>query len=126
MTIHGPKPLHTDEASFEVGRTLVALQRRIRDDLIAAQSDGKIERPVLGALICLKAILVAEPSYDFQVHRDDITEWRDQYVEWFKANRSKFRKLRAAQKDEAVDNAVQLFNEVLELAGSTAYRLDTT
>ena len=104
----------------------MALQRRIRDDLIEAQSDGMVERPVLGALICLRAIMVAVPNHNFHVHRKDINEWRDSYIEWFKRNRGKFRKLRAAQKDEALDTAVALFNEVHDLAESNGYRLDST
>ena len=124
MPIHGPKILHTDEASFEVGRTMVALQRKIRDDLVEAQSDKKVERPVLGALVCLRALLEAIPDHDFVVHPDDVNDWRDQYVAWFKKNRGKMRKIKAAEKDKLLENALSEFDRVLKRAGSKTYRLD--
>ena len=52
MAIHGPDPLQTDAASFVLGETLINLQRRIRDDLKAAKTDGCLERPVVGAVVC--------------------------------------------------------------------------
>src|SRR5688500_19767079 len=53
-------PYTTLFRSNALGETLVHLQRRIRDDLQAAQSDGVLERPVLGLLVCLRALLEAE------------------------------------------------------------------
>lgn len=80
MTIHGPDPFHTDEASFVLGRTLVKLRRELRDDLKAAENDNVIERKALGAVVCLRVLLEAFPGYGFHVHTDDVKEWRAAYL----------------------------------------------
>ena len=124
MPVHGPEILHTDEASFEVGRTMVALQRRIRDDLIAAESDSTMERPLLGALVCLRAILEAFPDHGFAVHAADVKEWRDKFDAWFKKNQGRMRKLKSAERNMLLKNVHSEFDRVLTRAISKGYRLD--
>jgi hypothetical protein len=123
MTIHGSDPLHTDEASFVLGETLVQLQRRIRDDLKAAESDGRIERPVLGAVVCLRALLEAFPGYGFHCHTKDIEQWREQYLAWFDANQKRIRRLSAKERKLMREKAVSEFERVLAHTEATCYRL---
>lgn len=123
MTIHGPEVLETDEACFTVGRTLVDLQRKLRDDLLASRSDGITERPTLGFVFCLRAILEATPERGFCVHTADVSEWKEQYLEWFKANSKKIRP-RSGGKKLLKERAIAEFDRLLELSQATAYRLD--
>jgi hypothetical protein len=123
MGFHGPKPMETDAATYVLGETLVNLQRRIRDDLKAAAADKVTERPVLGALACLRALLEAFPEHGFHCHPEDIEEWRDQYLAWFDANASKIR-LKAADKKQMRELAVKKFDRVAELGEGSGYRLD--
>jgi hypothetical protein len=123
MAIHGPDPLYTDAASFVLGETLVNLQRRIRDDLKAAQSDQRLERPVLGALLCIRAIVEAFPDHGFHCHTEDICEWRDQYLAWLDANLPRI-KMKAGDKKLLRQHAVNEFDRVEKLSDASAYRLD--
>ncbi|HVK18944.1 MAG TPA: hypothetical protein VM533_18585 [Fimbriiglobus sp.] len=123
MAIHGPDPLHTDAASFVLGETLVALQRRIRDDLTASQSDRCLERPVLGALLCIRAIVEAFPDHGFHCHTEDIQEWRGQYLAWLDANLPRI-KLKSGDKKLLRQHAVSEFDRVEKLSDGSAYRLD--
>ena len=123
MTIHGPDPFHTDEASFVLGRTLVNLQRELRDDLTAAQKDDVIERKTLGTVVCLRVLLEAFPDYGFHVHTADVSEWRDAYFAWLDANISRIR-LPAGKKKQLRENAVAEFSRLGELSQATTYRLD--
>jgi hypothetical protein len=123
LTIHGPDPFHTDAASFVLGETLIGLLRRIRDDLKAAQNDQILERPVLGAVVCLRVLLEAFPQYGFHCHPLDIKEWREQYFQWLDANIGKIR-LKAKDKVELREIAAKEFDRVLELSKSKGYRLE--
>lgn len=123
MAIHGPEPFQTDAASYVLGETLVNLQRRIRDDLKAAESDKVIERPVLGAVVCLRVLLEAFPAFGFQCHTEDIQEWRQQYLAWLEANLSRI-KLKANDKKLLRENAVKEFDRIEKLSDATCYRLD--
>ena len=123
MTIHGSDPLHTDEASFVLGETLVQLQRRIRDDLRAAENDGKLERPVLGAVVCIRALLEAFPGYGFHCHTKDVEQWRDEYLKWYDEKGRKRIRLRAKEKDLLREKAVAEFDRVLAHTEATGYRL---
>ncbi len=122
MTIHGPDPLHTDEASFVLGQTLVELQRRIRDDLRMARTDGVVERPILGAVLCIRALLEAFPGYGFHCHTKDIEEWRDLYLAWYDQESVRF-PLSAKARKKLRENAVDEFERVLAHAEATGYRL---
>ena len=123
MTIHGSDPLHTDEASFVLGETLVQLQRRIRDDLRAAVNDGKLERPALGAVVCIRALLEAFLGYGFHCHTKDIRQWRDEYLKWYDEKGRKKIRLRAKEKDLLREKAVVEFDRVLAHTEATGYRL---
>ena len=123
MAIHGPDPLHTDAASFVLGETLVGLQRRIRDDLEAARSDRRLERPALGALLCLRAIVEAFPDHGFHCHTEDIREWRDQYLAWLDANLPRI-KMKSGDKKLLRQHVVSEFERVEKLSDASGYRLD--
>ena len=122
MTIHGPDPLHTDEASFVLGQTLIELQRRIRDDLHSAKTDSVLERPVLGAVLCVRALLEAFPDYGFHCHTRDFEEWRDLYLAWYDRESVRF-PLSVRAKKKLRENAVVEFERVLVHTEATGYRL---
>lgn len=122
MGIHGPEPLDTDAASFAFGKILINLQRQVRDDLKAAQTDQEIERPVLAALVCLRALLESFPDYRFHCHPADVQKWREQYFQWLDATIGKIR-LKPKDKARLRDNAAKEFDRVLELSKSKTYPL---
>lgn len=122
MGIHGPKPLDAEAAEFVLAQTLVSLLRRVRDDLKSADTDKVIERPVMGAVVCLRVLLEAFPEYGFYCHPLDIREWRERYFQWLDANIGKIR-LKAKDKKLLRENAAKEFDRVLELSHSKTYRL---
>ena len=91
---------------------------------IAAESDSTMERPLLGALVCLRAILEAFPDHGFAVHPADVNEWRDKFDAWFKKNQGRMRKLKAAERNMLLKNIHSEFDRVLTRAISKGYRLD--
>ena len=125
MAIHGPEILKTDEACFSVGRTLVEIQRKLVADLDASGHDGLTERPTLGFVFCLRAILEASPERGFYVHTADVEQWKEQYLLWFAANSKKIRP-RKGGKRLLKEHAIAEFDRLIELSQSTAYRLDAT
>ena len=108
-----------------MGRTLVDLQRKLVADLEASDHDGITERPTLGFVFCLRAILEATPERGFYVHTADVTEWKEKYLAWFAANSKRVRP-RKGGKRLLKERAIAEFDRLLELSQSTAYRLDST
>jgi hypothetical protein len=122
MGFHGPEPLDTDAASFAFGKILINLQREVRDDLKAAQTDKVVERPVLAALVALRALLEAFPDYRFHCHAVDVQMWRDQYFQWLDATIGKIR-MKPKDKIRLRENAAKVFDRVLEMSKSKTYPL---
>ena len=91
------------------------LQVKIKKDLLAAKHDDIIERPVLGWLVCLLALVEGNTGVYAAFGEDDMIEWKTWYLEWFDANEKKFPK---RHKTNMRKEAEALFDELIENSGS--------
>jgi hypothetical protein len=70
MSIKGLEPLDGYEAETAYNRTFFYLQKVIDADLRQAQTDERVDRAVMGAVVAQRALIEAFPSMGFRCHTD--------------------------------------------------------
>jgi len=73
-------------SSLDIEGVICDVQLLINIDLYRAQSDRKVERPVLELLIALRLIMEQFPINAFLLHPEMVEEWREKFTAWHEAN----------------------------------------
>jgi hypothetical protein len=86
MGTWGTGTFDNDAASDFLDEAVQQLRQFIDEDLTKSAEDSVLERSVLAAVSCLRAILsgtVTPEQASIFVPRTVVEDWRDRYLEWF-------------------------------------------
>lgn len=83
MAIQGPRILDSEAAALAAARVCLDITRKIREDLKDLESSAELDRPLLGWVLCLAAMVNGGVGIATGVNRRDVVKWKDQYIRWF-------------------------------------------
>jgi hypothetical protein len=86
MGVWGAGTFQSDAAADFLDEQVERLCAFIREDLKSAKTDRILERQMLAALACLRAILsqtVVDEEAAAMIDYREVESWRDEYLKWF-------------------------------------------
>src|SRR4051794_37510300 len=85
MGTWGPGKFQSDSSSDFRDHLITELREFIESDILKASEDNVLERPTIGAVACLTAVLqetVEKVNRDFFLSPEQVRVWRDRYMAW--------------------------------------------